>query len=172
MIAQDANGYAVPWSDHDAIIEAEAELNDPAAAETGDWPPDSWRYELGPGDPAAESIRDLRYSIETIGDDCPPLRCDHMLEQLSTIESALIAARNDPPGPEPASFEPAEANWASYVEWCQSLDDRWWFQNHERGPTREELELEARCLADLQDQRDREAMITDQDVAKVTNAAG
>jgi hypothetical protein len=121
-------GYAIPACDILADQLAECELLDDDAGDPADWPAwtdrDTW--DVGPGDSTEEALRDLRYSLWCL-DDSEPIRIADLEADLDVIGAALN--RDDQP------YEPTEEDLASYREWCEELDARWWAMAIERGPS-------------------------------------
>ncbi|MGO9813440.1 MAG: hypothetical protein ACLP53_22085 [Isosphaeraceae bacterium] len=109
----DADGFAVPQADLLADFLAEHQ-DDESSPE--DWPAwvDDFRWELGPGDPAADALADLRHTATFLGDDCHPIHGVDITDACNVIEQALNAARNDPP------YEPSRADF----DWLLDQEER------------------------------------------------
>jgi len=94
-------GYAIPVADilSDQLVECSSSDDPEASDDPATWP--AWtsyfRWALGPGDPAADALADLRYTAACLGDDSPPIRCAVIEAACDILERALAAARNDPP---------------------------------------------------------------------------
>ncbi len=70
VLQTDLNGYAVPWSDHDQIIESPA--LDPLAGPPEEWPDCPWvdddRWELGPAITPDEGFEPSQADIDWLLD--------------------------------------------------------------------------------------------------------
>jgi hypothetical protein len=118
-------GFAIPSPDLELDFLMDNDACDPDDGPPQSWPAwtDDWRWELGPGDPAAEVLEDIRYTAMCADDDKRPNYRAMLKAAADTLEAALASARNnppgpeiEPPGPELETCEPDEEDLADYLE--------------------------------------------------------